>query len=206
MPGRRDSPERPGIAAAPGNNAVEHVMRTQQKITPCLWFATEAAEAARFYVSIFPDAYIAHQATSTVDWPGGKAGDVVLVEFVLAGQRYQALNGGVNEYGVFNDSVSLSVACEDQAEVDRYWDALIAEGGEPILCGWLKDRYGLRWQIVPRAFIAMMMDPNQDKARRAMAAMMQMVKLDVAKLQAAFDGKTQTQDPTPEEEKPHEIY
>jgi len=108
-------------------------MNTQHKIAACLWFEKDAAEAARFYVAIFPDAYIVHQATSTVDWPGGKAGDVIVVDFVLAGQRYQALNGGANENATFNESVSLSVTCEDQAEVDRYWDALIADGGEPIM-------------------------------------------------------------------------
>jgi predicted 3-demethylubiquinone-9 3-methyltransferase (glyoxalase superfamily) len=163
-------------------------MTSQQKIAPCLWFETEAAEAASFYVSIFPDSRIVAQMTSSVDWPGGKAGDVILVDFVLAGQRCQALNGGANETAAFNESVSLSVDCEDQAELDRYWDALIADGGEPIACGWLKDRYGLRWQVVPRALTTMLMDPDQDKARRAMEAMMQMVKLDVATLQAAFDG------------------
>lgn len=182
-------PDGLGIAAAPGNCEENNVMNTQQKITPCLWFEKDAAEAARFYVAIFPDAFIVHQATSTVDWPGGKAGDVIVVDFVLAGQRYQALNGGKNENATFNESVSLSVTCEDQAEVDRYWDALIADGGEPIMCGWLKDRYGLRWQIVPLVLTAILLDRDRDKAQRAMEAMMQMVKLDVAKLQAAFDGE-----------------
>ena len=93
-------------------------MNTQQKIAPCLWFETEAAQAARFYVSIFPDAHIVSQTTSTVDWPGGKAGDVIVVDFVLAGQAYWALNGGANANAQFNESVSLSVDCEDQAEVD----------------------------------------------------------------------------------------
>ena len=139
-------------------------MNTQQKIAPCLWFETDAAEAASFYVSLFPDAYIARQMTSPVDWPGGQAGDVIVVDFVLAGQAYWALNGGANENAAFNESVSLSVACEDQAEIDRYWDALSGDGGEPILCGWLKDRYGLRWQIVPRALTAMLMDPGSGES------------------------------------------
>jgi predicted 3-demethylubiquinone-9 3-methyltransferase (glyoxalase superfamily) len=95
-------------------------MTTQQKIAPCLWFENEAAEAARFYVAIFPDAYIVRRATSTVDWPGGKAGAVVVADFVLARQRCHALNGGANEPAAFNEAVSLSVAREDQAEVDRY--------------------------------------------------------------------------------------
>jgi predicted 3-demethylubiquinone-9 3-methyltransferase (glyoxalase superfamily) len=119
-------------------------MTSQQTIAPCLWFENEAEEAASFYTSIFPNSYIAYKTTSAADWPGGKAGDVILVEFVLAGQRYQVLNGGANEHAKFNESVSLSVTCEDQAEVDRYWDALTADGGEPIMCGWLKDRCGLR--------------------------------------------------------------
>jgi predicted 3-demethylubiquinone-9 3-methyltransferase (glyoxalase superfamily) len=164
-------------------------MDTQQKIAPCLWFEKQAEEAANFYVSIFPDAYIEHQARSTIDWSGGKAGDVIVVDFVLAGQRYQALNGGSNENALFNESVSLSVTCRDQAEVDRYWEALTADGGEPIMCGWLKDRYGLRWQIVPQAFIDMLRDEDTEKAKRGMEAMLRMVKLDVAKLQAAFDGE-----------------
>jgi predicted 3-demethylubiquinone-9 3-methyltransferase (glyoxalase superfamily) len=165
-------------------------MTTQQKIAPCLWFEKEAEEAASFYTSIFPDSYIDYEATSPVDWSGGKAGDVILVEFVLAGQHYQALNGGSNEHAKFNESVSLSVTCEDQSEVDRYWDALTAHGGEPIMCGWLKDRYGLRWQIVPRAFVEMMMDRDSVKSTRAMEAMMQMVKLDVAKLKEAYEGRS----------------
>lgn len=163
-------------------------MTENQKIGPCLWFDGKAEEAAEFYVSVFPDSYIEHKLTSPSDWPSGKAGEIILVTFVLASQRYQALNGGPNENGRFNESVSLSVTCEDQAEVDRYWEALTADGGEPIMCGWLKDKYGLRWQIVPRAHFAMMMDSDKEKARRVMEAMMQMVKFDVAKLKAAFDG------------------
>lgn len=164
-------------------------MTASQKIAPCLWFDGKAEEAAEFYVSLLPDSYIDQKMKSPTDWPAGKAGDVILVNFVLAGQRYQALNGGTNENGKFNESVSLSVICEDQAEVDRYWDALTADGGAPIMCGWLKDKYGLRWQIVPRAHMAMMMDKDPAKSKRVMEAMMQMVKLDIAKLQAAFEGE-----------------
>ncbi len=164
-------------------------MTADQKITPCLWFDGEAEEAARFYVSVFPDSSIDHLHESTVDWPAGKAGDVILVDFTLQGQKYQALNGGANEGGKFNESVSLSVTCEDQAEVDRLWQALTADGGEPIQCGWLKDKYGLRWQIVPHAYFEMMSDPDRVKAKRAMQAMLQMVKLDVARLRAAFDSE-----------------
>jgi predicted 3-demethylubiquinone-9 3-methyltransferase (glyoxalase superfamily) len=162
-------------------------MTSEQKIAPCLWFANEAEEAVTFYVSLFPDSGIDHKTASTVAWPGGKAGDVILIDFVLAGQRYQALNGGPNENARFNEAVSLSVTCEDQAEVDRYWDALTANGGEPILCGWLRDRYGLRWQIVPRAFIDMLRDSDPVRSKRAMEAMMQMVKLDLARLKEAYE-------------------
>lgn len=163
-------------------------MTESQKIAPCLWFDGKAEEAAEFYVSTFRDSYIEHKLGSPSDWPAGKAGDIILVTFVLAGQHYQALNGGPNENGKFNESVSLSVICEDQAEVDRYWEALTADGGMPVMCGWLTDKYGLRWQIVPRALTEMMMDNDRVKARRVMEAMMQMVKLDIAKLKAAFDG------------------
>lgn len=162
-------------------------MSAQQKIAPCLWFDGNAEEAAKFYVSVFPDSKIEHRVTSDVDWPGGKAGDVIVVDFRLAGQRYQALNGGPN--APFNDSVSLSVTCEDQIEADRYWEALTAGGGAPVMCGWLKDKYGLRWQIVPKAFFAMLRDGDPEKSKRAMEAMMQMVKLDVAQLTAAYEGR-----------------
>lgn len=156
-----------------------------QKLTPCLWFENEAEEAANFYVSIFGDSRVENVMQSPVDWPAGKTGDVILVEFVLAGQRYQALNGGPHESGVFNDSVSISVTCEDQAEVDRYWEALTA-GGEPVMCGWLKDRYGLRWQIVPRAYFDMMHTGDDAQRRRVMEAMTQQVKMDVTQLEQAF--------------------
>lgn len=163
-------------------------MTAIQKIAPCLWFDKNSEDAARFYVSIFPDSRIDRVHESTVDWPAGRAGDVILVDFTLMGQRYQALNGGMNQNAKFNNAVSLSVLCEDQAEVDRYWDALTADGGEPVQCGWLNDKYGLNWQIVPRAYMEMMADPDRAKAKRAMEAMLEMVKLDIAKLKAAFDG------------------
>jgi len=156
-------------------------MATAQKISPCLWLDGRAEEAARFYTSIFPDSRIDHVQRSPIDYPGGKAGDVILVEFTLAGQSYQALNGGPHE--PFNDAISLSVTCKDQAEVDRYWDALTAGGGKPVMCGWLKDKYGIAWQIVPEALLAMMRDTDRAKAKRAMEAMMQMVKLDVGALE-----------------------
>lgn len=158
---------------------------TQSKITPCLWFDTEAEEAAKFYTSVFPDSSIDHVARSSIDWPGGQAGDVIFVEFTIAGQRYQGLNGGPSD--PFNDRVSLSVACQDQAEVDRYWEALTADGGEEVMCGWLKDKYGVRWQIVPDAFLAMLRDENTEKSRRGMEAMIQMKKLNIAELKRAYE-------------------
>ena len=164
-------------------------MTTKAKIAPCLWFDKNAEEAARFYAGLFPDSRIDHVHKSSVDWPAGKAGETILVDFTLLGQSYQALNGGANESGKFNQSVSLAVTCKDQAEVDRYWAALTSDGGEPIMCGWLKDRYGIRWQIVPEIMIDMMMDKNTEKSKRAMEAMMQMVKLDIGRLKAAFEGK-----------------
>ncbi len=162
-------------------------MPTVQTITPCLWFDTQAEEAAKFYASVFPDSSIDYITRSSIDWPAGQAGDVIMVDFTIAGQRYQALNGGPSE--PFNDRVSLSVACQDQGEVDHYWEALTADGGEEVQCGWLKDKYGVRWQIVPDAMIAMLRDDNVEKSRRAMEAMVQMKKLDIEALQRAFAGK-----------------
>jgi predicted 3-demethylubiquinone-9 3-methyltransferase (glyoxalase superfamily) len=161
-------------------------MSTKSRIAPCLWFVGNAEQAAGFYASIFPDSRIDYVQRSAVDYPGGKAGDVILVEFTLAGLRYQALNGGPHDQ--FNDAISLSVACKGQEEVDKIWDALIAGGGKPIQCGWLKDKFGVSWQIVPDEFSALMRDKDPIKSKRAMQAMMQMVKLDIAELKKAFDG------------------
>ena len=158
-----------------------------QKITPCLWFDTEALEAAEFYTSVFPDSAIVSVQKTPVDTPGSKAGSVLLVQFRLAGQDYQALNGG--PYETFSNAVSLSVGCEDQAEVDRYWSALTADGGRPVQCGWLKDKYGLSWQIVPKRMLELLADPDPGRAKRAMEAMMTMVKLDVAAIEAAAEGR-----------------
>ncbi len=119
----------------------------KQKITSCLWFDGRAEEAAAFYVSVFPDSRIDHVLSSAIDTPGAKAGSAILVEFKLFGQSFQALNGGPHD--PFNDAISLVVNCKDQAEVDRLWDALTADGGRPVACGWLKDRFGVSWQILP---------------------------------------------------------
>ena len=162
-------------------------MPTGQRITPCLWFETEALEAAEFYASVFPNSTVVSVLKAPADTPGPKAGSVLLVQFDLAGQDYQALNGGRHE--AFNDAVSLSVSCEDQAEVDRLWSALTADGGRPVACGWLKDKYGLSWQIVPRRLPELLADPDPDRAKRAMEAMMTMVKIDVAAIEAAAEAR-----------------
>jgi predicted 3-demethylubiquinone-9 3-methyltransferase (glyoxalase superfamily) len=155
------------------------------KISICLWFDGKAEEAARLYVSLLPGSSIDHVARYAGDGPGGAAGDVLVVDFTLAGTSYQALNGG--PHYKFTPAISLSVTCDDQAEVDRLWNALL-DGGAPQQCGWLTDRYGVSWQIIPKAFIEMMKSPESAKVARATQAMMGMVKLDVAALQRAFDG------------------
>ena len=155
------------------------------KIKPCLWFDGKAQEAAEFYVSLLPDSRIDRVMPYSVETPGGKPGDVMLVEFTLAGESYMALNGG--PYFQFTPAISLFVNCADQAEVDRLWDAL-SVGGSPIQCGWITDRYGVSWQIVPEALGIMTKDKDQAKVRRVMEAMQQMVKLDVGALEAAYRG------------------
>jgi predicted 3-demethylubiquinone-9 3-methyltransferase (glyoxalase superfamily) len=152
------------------------------KIAPCLWFDGEAEEAARFYVSLLPDSRVDHVQKNVTDSPAGKAGSVLVVKFTLAGQRFLALNGGTRfEY---TPAISFQVDCADQAEVDRLWDAL-SDGGSVERCGWLRDRYGVSWQIVPSVLPQLLGDPDPAKAQRVMQAMLQMVKLDIAGLQAA---------------------
>jgi predicted 3-demethylubiquinone-9 3-methyltransferase (glyoxalase superfamily) len=158
------------------------------KVTPCLWFASEAEEAANFYVSLLPDSRIETVQRNTVDSPGGKAGTVLVVEFTLGGQRFMALNGGMRMD--YTHAVSFKVDCADQAEVDRLWDALLSGGGEANRCGWLKDRYGLSWQIVPSALPKYLGGPDRAGAARAMQAMLKMVKLDVEGLRRAYEGQS----------------
>jgi predicted 3-demethylubiquinone-9 3-methyltransferase (glyoxalase superfamily) len=157
-------------------------------IIPCLWFDGRALEAAEFYVSIFPASCIDRVLRWMTDTPWAKVGDPLLVDFTLSGQKHQALNGGPHD--PFNDAISLSVLCKDQAEVDRLWDALTADGGKPVACSWLKDKFGVAWQIVPEALPRLLHDKDPEKAKRVMEAMMQMVKIDVATLEAAYEGKT----------------
>lgn len=158
------------------------------KISPCLWFDGEAEEAANFYVSLLPDSRIEKVQKNIVDSPAGKTGTVLVVEFTLAGQRFMAVNGGRRfEY---THAVSFKIDCADQAEVDRLWDALLADGGAAERCGWLKDRYGLSWQIVPSALPEYLGGSDQAGAQRAVQAMFGMVKLDIEGLKRAYEGKS----------------
>jgi predicted 3-demethylubiquinone-9 3-methyltransferase (glyoxalase superfamily) len=162
--------------------------KPMSKISPCLWFDGEAEEAAKFYVSLLPDSRIETVQKNTVDSPGGKAGSVLVVEFTLAGQRFMALNGGMRfEY---THAVSFKIDCADQAEVDRLWDGLCADGGQAGRCGWLKDRFGVSWQIVPSALVKYLGGPDRDGAQRAMQAMLKMNKLEIAGLKGAYEGKS----------------
>jgi predicted 3-demethylubiquinone-9 3-methyltransferase (glyoxalase superfamily) len=158
------------------------------KISPCLWFNGEAEEAANFYVSLLPDSRIEKIQRNTTDSRGGKAGTVLVVDFTLAGQRFMALNGGMKvEY---THAISFKIDCADQAEVDRLWDALLADGGRAQQCGWLSDRYGVSWQIVPTALLKYLAGPDAAGAQRAMQAMLGMVKLDIEGLKRAYEGKS----------------
>ena len=155
-----------------------------QKITPCLWFDTEAEEAAEFYTSIFENSRILDVARFGEAGPR-PAGTVMTVSFELDGQPFVALNGGP-EFS-FNESISFQVACRDQAEVDAFWDRL-SEGGEEGQCAWLKDRYGVSWQIVPSRLHELLGDPDPERSQRAMRAMLGMKKIDIAAMEEAADG------------------
>lgn len=156
------------------------------KITPCLWFDGEGEEAARFYTSLLPDSRIDRVMRSPADNPSTPEGAVLTVEFTLAGQQFMALNGGPQF--PFTEAISFTIDCEDQAEVDRLWDALTRDGGEPSQCGWLKDKFGVSWQIVPRGAMELFTGKDKDGARRAMQAMLEMTKLDIAALRRAYEG------------------
>ena len=160
--------------------------RPTQRITPFLWYSTEAEAAATFYTDIFPDSRIVRITAMPSESPSGPPGTVKVVEFTLFGQPFVAMSAGPLDR--FNHAISFVVNCADQAEIDRYWDALL-EGGKAEQCGWLKDRYGLSWQIVPTVLGEMMADFDRAKAKRASDAMMKMVKLDIARLKAAYEGK-----------------
>ena len=155
---------------------------TIQPFVTCLWFDTEAEQAAAFYTSIFPDSKVGavHRYTEAGPGPEGAA---MLVEFELNGQKFSGLNGGPQF--TFNESVSIVVPCADQAEVDYYWSRL-TEGGQEVACGWLKDKFGLSWQVVPAAFLDLIGDPDQAKVARVMRAMMTMTKFDIAEIERAY--------------------
>jgi predicted 3-demethylubiquinone-9 3-methyltransferase (glyoxalase superfamily) len=157
------------------------------KITTMLWFDQNAEEAARFYTSIFPNSRIDKVVRAPAETPSNKQGDVMTVEFTLDGTTFVGLNGGPDFR--FNEAVSFVIDCDDQAEVDRYWDVLIKDGGEPSVCGWLKDKFGLSWQVTPRRLLEMTASDDRAAAGRAMKAMLDMTKIDIAELEAAYKGE-----------------
>jgi predicted 3-demethylubiquinone-9 3-methyltransferase (glyoxalase superfamily) len=162
-----------------------------QPITPCLWFDNQAEEAARYYTGIFKDSRIgaiSRYGEAGREVHGQKPGSVMTVEFELNGQPFTALNGG--PVFKFNEAISFQIMCKTQEEVDHYWNKLTA-GGDPEAqqCGWVKDKYGLSWQVVPTVLVEMMSDPDKEKSGRVMEAMLRMKKLDIAALQQAYEGK-----------------
>ena len=161
--------------------------RRGDKIFPHFWYVTEAEDAARFYASIFPDSRVERVVALPVDTPSGPAGSVKVVDFTLLGQRFQAMSAGPLD--PFNHAISMVVLCEDQTELDRYWTGLLQGGGHEEQCGWLRDRYGVAWQIVPRIMDEMMGDKDVERVKRVSNAMLKMVKLDIGKLKAAYDGR-----------------
>jgi predicted 3-demethylubiquinone-9 3-methyltransferase (glyoxalase superfamily) len=160
-----------------------------QKIVPFLWYSKEAEEAAAFYTSIFPDSRVTRVTTLPSESPSGPPGSVKIVEFTLCGQSFTAMTAGPLD--PFNHAVSFVVNCDNQAEVDRYWSALL-EGGSAEQCGWLKDKFGVSWQIIPTVLGELMASSDRAKAKRAADAMLKMVKIDIAALQSAFGGTTKT--------------
>jgi predicted 3-demethylubiquinone-9 3-methyltransferase (glyoxalase superfamily) len=157
--------------------------KQRTKIYTFLWYAKEAEEAAAFYASIFPDSRVDRVSALPSDSPSGPAGSVKVVDFTLFGQRFRAMSAGPHH--PFNDAISITVSCDNQAELDRYWNALIEGGGKEQACGWLNDRFGLRWQIVPAILEDMMNDPDPVRAKKVSDAMLKMVKLDIATLEKA---------------------
>lgn len=158
---------------------------TLQQISPFLWFDHEAEEAARFYTSLFPNSRITYITHYGKEGPG-PAGSAMTVAFELEGQKFTALNGG--PYFKFTEAISFVVNCETQQEIDRYWDRLSADGGQIMQCGWVKDKFGVAWQIVPTAFIEMIKDHDAERKSRVMQAMMKMKKLEIAVLEEAWRG------------------
>jgi predicted 3-demethylubiquinone-9 3-methyltransferase (glyoxalase superfamily) len=162
--------------------------RRTTRIFPFLWYAKHAEEAARFYASIFPNSRVDRVTALQSESPSGPPESVKVVDFTLLGQRFQAMTAGPHHD--FNDAISITVLCRNQKELDQYWNALLERGGKPQACGWLIDRYGLRWQIVPEAFEAMMRDKDRKRAKRVTDAMLKMVKFDIAALKKAWKGQS----------------
>lgn len=163
------------------------------QIRSCLWFDTQAEEAAHFYVEVFRNSKIGRilrYSEVGYETHHHAPGSVLTVDFELDGARFTALNGGPDFK--FSEAISFEIFCDTQEEIDYYWDKLIAGGGQPSVCGWLKDKYGVSWQVVPRKMMDMLADEESDKSKRAMAAMMQMKKLDIAKLEQAYNGEAVT--------------
>src|ERR671918_1237403 len=160
--------------------------KQRSKIFTHLWYAKEAEDAARFYASIFPDSRVERVSALQSESPSGPPGSVKVVDFTLLGQRFEAMTAGPHHD--FNDAISIVVECDDQAELDRYWNALLGGGGQTQACGWLIDRFGLRWQILPAALNEMMADKDPVRSKRVTDAMLQMVKLDIAALEKAYRG------------------
>ena len=156
------------------------------KIATCLWFDKNAEEAANFYAATFPDSKVLVVRKSPVDYPGGKAGDVLTVEFTVIGQQFMGLNGGPNFK--FTEAVSFQVFTDTQEETDRLWNAITQNGGQESMCSWCKDKFGLSWQIVPRALSDALADPDPKAAKRSMEAMMSMKKIDIAAIEKARRG------------------
>ena len=152
---------------------------------PCLWFDGTAEEAAAFYATLLPDSHVDRVWRSPADTPSGPTGMVLTVDFTLGGRRFAALNGGSRFR--LTEAVSFVIECEDQAEVDQLWDALAADGGEPGPCGWIRDRFGLSWQVVPRRLGELLDDPGEGRSRRVMEAMLEMGKIEVTELERAAE-------------------
>jgi predicted 3-demethylubiquinone-9 3-methyltransferase (glyoxalase superfamily) len=157
------------------------------KVYACLWFEKDAEAAAALYTGLVPDSHIDNVWRTPADTPSGPEGTVLTVELTIAGQRFLILAGGPSAFS-FNESVSIVIECDDQAETDRLWGTLTADGGEPGRCGWLKDRWGVSWQIVPKRLNELTSDPDPERARRAMEALLQMSKIEIAELERAAEG------------------